>query len=104
MAEADLESIERGREIVKSVGIPAQPEVVLKVNDEINQPEPDFKKIADLVNKDVSLAAKAVKIVNSPFFRPVTAGSVDRAGDQPSWFKEFLQNHCCFVSSRGPKQ
>lgn len=68
MPEADLESIEHGQEIVKSVGIPPQPEIVLQVNDEINQDEPDFKKIADLVNKDVSLAAKAIKIVNSPYF------------------------------------
>ncbi len=68
MLENDADSIKRAGDIAKSIEIPPQPGIVIKVNEEVRQADPDLKKLTDLVNKDVALAAKALKIVNSSFF------------------------------------
>lgn len=68
MIEYDEESIKRAADIARSIDIPPQPGIVIKVSEEVRQADPDLRKLTDLVTKDVSLAAKALKIVNSPFF------------------------------------
>jgi len=54
--------------ILKGVEIPAQPKTVLDIYRLMNEPDPDFRKIAELVTKDVALSAKVIKLINSPFW------------------------------------
>ena len=60
--------IKRAEQIAQSVGIPAQPQFVLEIREELNQSEPDSSKIANIVSNDPALSAKLLKIINSPFF------------------------------------
>lgn len=54
--------------------------IVLKINEEVNKSEPDFKTIASFVSEDISLSAKVLKIANSSFFGlKFKVESVDRA-------------------------
>lgn len=62
------EHIKKAQEIVSSIGIPSQPEIVMDINREINKPEADLSKISDIVIMDVAMSAKLLKIANSPFF------------------------------------
>ncbi len=63
-----VERLKQANQIVKKINLPVQPKVVIEINKEINQEEPSFSKIADLVSKDVGLTAKVIHVVNSPFF------------------------------------
>lgn len=49
-------------------GIPPRPAVLLGVQELLAQPEVDFDALADLISKDVALAAGILKVANSPFF------------------------------------
>lgn len=62
------EYIKKAEELVNSIGIPSQPQIVLDINKEINKPDADLRKIADIVSRDVAMSAKLLKIANSPFF------------------------------------
>ncbi len=73
------ENIKRAEEVVNSIGIPSQPGIVLAIHKEINDPCPDFKKITDLIGHDVSIAAKILKIANSPFFGSRQVSSLEHA-------------------------
>lgn len=60
--------------ILKSVAIPAQPQTVIELMKMTNSQNVDLDQIARQVGKDPSLAAKVLKMVNSPLFgmrRPV---------------------------------
>ncbi|MBF0328633.1 MAG: HDOD domain-containing protein [Nitrospirae bacterium] len=65
--------IKRAEELVKGIGIPSQMGIVIAINEETSRPNPNFGRISDLIGQDVGLAAKVLKIANSPFFggRPV---------------------------------
>jgi putative nucleotidyltransferase with HDIG domain len=65
MTEDDLKKAEA---IAKSIGIPSQPQVAVNILHEINKPNPDLVKIAKLASEDVSMLARIIKVVNSPFF------------------------------------
>lgn len=62
------EYIKKAEELAKSIGIPTQPQLIIEINQEINNPHTDLRKISDLVSKDVAMSAKLLKIANSPFF------------------------------------
>ncbi|MBF0283540.1 MAG: HDOD domain-containing protein [Magnetococcales bacterium] len=61
-ATADAEAI------VKQVGIPAQPQVVMDIYKEVKSKNPSFTRISGLISQDPSLAARVLKIINSPFY------------------------------------
>ncbi len=70
----------KAEELIKSVGIPAQPQIVMDVNEEINNPNVDLRRISELVSKDVAMSAKLLKIINSAFFGlREEVDSIDRA-------------------------
>lgn len=55
--------------IVKGVKLPPQPRVLMALTQELQSKEPSFSKIQELLSKDAAIAAKLLKLVNSPIFR-----------------------------------
>jgi HD-like signal output (HDOD) protein len=49
--------------------LPTLPEVALKVKAAVDDPEADIKKIANVIGQDAALAARLVKVANSPLLR-----------------------------------
>lgn len=54
--------------LVKSIGIPPRPSLLADVQHEMAGDDPDPRKIAQLVAKDVAMSASLLKTANSPFF------------------------------------
>lgn len=79
--DAALVSPEQDAEaIVRDLGIPPCPEILLKVLREMRQDDPDFAKVGNLISADVSLAAATLETVNAAAFGLRTkVGSVDKA-------------------------
>lgn len=73
------EKMKQAEKILESVGIPPQPKVVLEVKKELGMSNPDLRKVAQLVGKDVSLAAMLIKVANSPMFGAGRVDSIDKA-------------------------
>ncbi|MBF0328625.1 MAG: HDOD domain-containing protein [Nitrospirae bacterium] len=71
--------IQNAEELIKSVGIPPQPTVIMSIRNEVNKPHPNMSLIADLVSKDIGLSASVVKIASSPFIGMGKISSIDRA-------------------------
>lgn len=67
MSKQDLldQEVER---IVKSVGIPTRPGILLDLEKEVKKDDPDFRQIEHLVVSDVGLSAALLKTINSPFY------------------------------------
>ena len=59
---------EDAEKLVASIGIPPRPAVVIAIQDEKSKPEPDMRIIAEVIGRDVGIAAALLKTVNSPFF------------------------------------
>jgi HD-like signal output (HDOD) protein len=55
-------------QLVKEIGIPPCPRVLVEFMAEAAKDDPDFRRLSHLINKDVALAASVLKTVNSPFF------------------------------------
>ncbi len=75
----DDNSIKKAEELIKNIGIPSNPKIVLDINHEMNKIKIDFKVIAELVEKDVALSAKVLKIANSPFFSTRKSDTIEQA-------------------------
>jgi len=54
--------------LVKSIGIPPRPAVLIELQKEIERDEPDLRTVAGLVACDVALTASMLRVVNSPAF------------------------------------
>jgi len=66
-AETEVVSVQTA-ELVKEIGIPPCPAVLVEFTAEANKEEPDFRRLSHLINKDVALAASVLKTINSPFY------------------------------------
>lgn len=55
-------------EVVKSIQIPARPELLAHLQRELTQEDPDPNKIAALISRDVALSATLLRTANSPFY------------------------------------
>lgn len=44
------------------------PEVYFKINEVLNDPNSSYSDIAEVISNDISLSARLIKIVNSPFY------------------------------------
>lgn len=53
---------------IKDIGIPPRPLILDRIANEMQNDEPDYKRLASLISTDVSLAASLIKTANSPFF------------------------------------
>jgi len=57
------------RELVTKLdSLPSLPYVYLKLNEELRRPEPSLPKIDELIETDMAMTAKVLKLVNSAFF------------------------------------
>lgn len=54
--------------MLKSIGIPPRPTILMDLDAEARKTEPNFRKIEQLVASDVGLSATLLKTVNSPFY------------------------------------
>lgn len=61
-------SEENAEKILSSVNVPPRPTIIGELIRERNQPNPDMRKIAQLISKDIALSVAMLKAVNSPFF------------------------------------
>ena len=55
-------------EVLKDIGIPPRPAILQNLASEMRKPEPDFNRMAQLIGRDVSLAAGLLKTVNSSYY------------------------------------
>ena len=53
---------------LKGIAIPARPQVLVQLENELTRDDPDPRVIVRLVSGDVGLSAAVLKTVNSPFF------------------------------------
>lgn len=67
MTEKELLDQEMER-VVKAVGIPPRPAILVQLDAEMQKDDPNFRRIEQLVTSDVGLSAALLKTVNSPFF------------------------------------
>jgi HD-like signal output (HDOD) protein len=50
------------------VALPARPGVLADISAELQVEDPDFRKVSELINNDLGLAAEVVRTANSPYF------------------------------------
>jgi HD-like signal output (HDOD) protein len=62
LQEPDLDRIAR------EVGIPPCPAILGRFSAEMHRPEPDMRRLAELIGADIALSAALLKLVNSPFY------------------------------------
>ena len=55
-------------EIVLAINIPPRPALFMALQHEIHKEEPDIRKIAELINRDVAMASKLLETSNSASF------------------------------------
>ncbi len=53
---------------LKDIDIPPRPAILDRISNEMHKDQPDYKRLANLISADVSLAAGLIKTANSPFF------------------------------------
>lgn len=63
--ELSQEGVEQ---LLKGVSIPPRPTLLIEVDKELKRPDPDMKRIAALIGKDVGVSAAMLKTLNSPLF------------------------------------
>jgi len=54
--------------LVKSIAIPPRPELLVRVQAEMAEDDPDLGRISRLIGMDVAMTAGVLRIVNSPFY------------------------------------
>lgn len=60
--------LKNAEDLMKGIMIPPRPTVLVEVLNEQSKPDPDLKRIADLISKDVAISAGVLRVVNSSFF------------------------------------
>jgi len=63
------------QQVIDTITIPQQPNIILQLANEQLKTEPDFKHIERIVIEDVGIASYVLKVINSPFFN--VRGTVD---------------------------
>jgi HD-like signal output (HDOD) protein len=59
--------IKVGQEL-RSIGIPPRPSILIKIDQEMHEDEPDFYRLAEVIGEDVALSAGIIKVANSSYF------------------------------------
>jgi len=52
--------------LVRDIGIPARPQMLVDLQRELEREEPSLKRVADIAGSDVALSAALLKVANSP--------------------------------------
>ncbi|MFN0301342.1 MAG: HDOD domain-containing protein [Burkholderiales bacterium] len=67
--KVDLRVVDRAAErVVKEIGIPPCPKVLIDVTKELRAEDPDYANVARLIGTDAGLASAVIATVNSPFY------------------------------------
>jgi HD-like signal output (HDOD) protein len=66
-AEKQLSAASLGG-LVTDIPIPPRPAVVQQMQDEMGRPEPDMRRIGQIVGQDIGLTVAVLKTVNSPLY------------------------------------
>lgn len=82
-------------QVFKSVDIPVCPAIVSMAMSEAQRDDPDVRKLAEAIEKDVGMAALTIKLANSPLFR--TSQSVSRVS--VALARLGIRNVVCIVIS-----
>ncbi|REL28100.1 HDOD domain-containing protein [Thalassotalea euphylliae] len=56
------------KDIGRGFSVPAQPSLLLELQDKVKQGEPNLDEIAELIAQDISVSAKVLKTINSPLY------------------------------------
>jgi HD-like signal output (HDOD) protein len=59
---------EMAEKILSTIKIPPRPAIIEEINREKRKEDPDLRKIAQVISKDIALTAAILKTANSPFF------------------------------------
>jgi putative nucleotidyltransferase with HDIG domain len=60
--------IQEAEKIIRSIVIPSPPKILIQIQEEMAKPEPEYSRIIQKVQEDISLTARIIKVANSPFF------------------------------------
>lgn len=63
-----MDETQNAEKVLKNIGIPPQPKVVMEIFREMRGANPSAKKVAELAATDPALAARILKVINSPFY------------------------------------
>ena len=66
--DAKIDAKESVNSLLKTIRIPPRPSLLVAVQKELNQDEPDAKELAKIIAQDVAMSAALMKLTNSPFF------------------------------------
>ncbi|MCH2056249.1 MAG: HDOD domain-containing protein [Thalassotalea sp.] len=55
-------------DIGKGFSVPAQPTLLLQLQEKIQEKEPNLDEVANLISQDVAVSAKILKTINSPMY------------------------------------
>ncbi len=53
---------------IRDIGLPSRPEILFKLDEEMDKETPNFRKIEQLISADMGISAALIKIINSPFY------------------------------------
>lgn len=56
------------RAVTKLHKLPSLPSLYIEINNELKSPDSSLTKVGEIISKDVSMTAKILQMVNSPFF------------------------------------
>lgn len=80
MIHPSKQELQSAYAVIKGVQVPHIPDIIAKLREELATPEPDSKKISDLVAQDPALSGEIIRLVNSPLYGGVsTISSVHQA-------------------------
>lgn len=65
---ANIDAKESVNSLLKTIRIPPRPSLLVAVQKELNQDEPNAKELAKIIAQDVAMSAALLKLTNSPFF------------------------------------
>ena len=64
----DSKLLQQAEAIIESIDIPSQPQILINIYNEVQKPEPEFRKLKEHVSQDIAMSARIMKIANSAFF------------------------------------
>jgi len=75
-----MEIVEPQRIVDHETEVASFPDIYIKLREEVESPKASVQSLSALVSQDISLAAKLLKLVNSPLYGfPSTVDSIERA-------------------------
>ena len=75
-----VKPVDAREKLKEDIKLPSLPDIVVRINEAVTNPNCTATHIANIINKDSSLTARLLKLVNSAFYNfPTTIESIPRA-------------------------